>query len=40
VALRAVSDDGYLLALDQGDVCVFVVEEFSHFSFFLLGGNG
>ena len=30
VPLRAVSDDRDLLALDEGDVGVFVVEEFSH----------
>jgi hypothetical protein len=30
VALRAVADDSDLLALDQGKVGVFVVEDFSH----------
>jgi hypothetical protein len=31
VALRAVADDGDLLALDECEVGVFVVEDFSHF---------
>jgi hypothetical protein len=33
VALRAVADDRDLLALDQGEVGVLVVSEFSHVLF-------
>jgi hypothetical protein len=28
MALRAIADDGYLPALDQGKVCVFVIINF------------
>ena len=41
VALRAVADDGDLLALDEREVGVLVVEDLSHVLFFLLGfGSG
>ena len=37
VALRAVADDGDLLALDEREVGVLVVVDLSHVRFFLLG---
>jgi hypothetical protein len=33
VALRAVTDDGYVFALDQGEVSVFVVKNFHDISY-------
>eukprot|EP01022_Parablepharisma_sp_SALTPOND_P021784 TRINITY_DN435_c2_g8_i2.p1 TRINITY_DN435_c2_g8~~TRINITY_DN435_c2_g8_i2.p1 ORF type:complete len:1118 (+),score=384.08 TRINITY_DN435_c2_g8_i2:11710-15063(+) len=33
VTLRTVTDDGHVLVLDQGQVCVFVVENFHDFSY-------
>jgi hypothetical protein len=32
VTLRTVTDDGHVLVLDQGQVCVFVVKNFHDFS--------
>jgi hypothetical protein len=36
VALRAVADDGNLLALDDRQVSIIVVEDFGHFDFLFI----